>query len=45
MGAGVLAVGRTLAKLEAARDAVSGLEICVADINDSASFDALFAGL
>ena len=45
LGARVLAVGRTRAKLEAARDAVSGLEICVADINDSASIDALFAGL
>ena len=37
LGARVLAVSRTKEKLEAARDAVSGLEIRVADINNTAS--------
>ena len=45
LGARVLAVGRTKAKLEAAREAVLGLEIHVADINDTASIKAVFAGL
>ena len=45
LGARVLAVSRTRAKLEAARDAVSGLDIRVADINDAASIQQLFSGL
>ncbi len=45
VGARVLAVSRTRAKLEAARDLVSGLEVRVADINDTASIQELFAGL
>jgi NAD(P)-dependent dehydrogenase (short-subunit alcohol dehydrogenase family) len=36
LGARVLAVSRTREQLEAARDAVSGLEIRVADINSTA---------
>src|ERR1700722_463922 len=40
LGARVLAVSRTREKLEAARDAVSGLEIRVADINNTASSHA-----
>jgi NAD(P)-dependent dehydrogenase (short-subunit alcohol dehydrogenase family) len=44
-GARVLAVSRTRTKLEAARDAVSGLEIRVADINDTASIEELFSEL
>ena len=45
LGARVLAVSRTRAKLEAARDAVSGLDIRVADINDAASIQQLFSEL
>jgi NAD(P)-dependent dehydrogenase (short-subunit alcohol dehydrogenase family) len=45
LGARVLAVSRTRAKLEAARDAVSGLEIRVADINNTASIEELFSEL
>ena len=45
LGARVLAVSRTRAKLEAARDAVSGLDIRVADINDTASIQQLFSEL
>jgi NAD(P)-dependent dehydrogenase (short-subunit alcohol dehydrogenase family) len=45
LGARVLAVARTGAKLEAARAAVPGLEIAVADINDSASIAAIFSQL
>jgi NAD(P)-dependent dehydrogenase (short-subunit alcohol dehydrogenase family) len=45
LGARVLAVSRTRAKLEAARDAVSGLEIRVADINNTASIQELFSEL
>jgi NAD(P)-dependent dehydrogenase (short-subunit alcohol dehydrogenase family) len=45
LGARVLAVSRTKAKLEAARDAVSGLEIRVADINNTASIEELFSEL
>ena len=45
LGARVLAVSRTKEKLEAAQDAVSGLEILVADINDSASVEQVFSGL
>lgn len=41
LGARVLAVSRTREKLEAAQDAVSGLEIRVADIN-TASIQELF---
>jgi NAD(P)-dependent dehydrogenase (short-subunit alcohol dehydrogenase family) len=44
-GARVLAVSRTREKLEAARDAVSGLEIRVADINNTASIQELFSEL
>jgi short-subunit dehydrogenase len=36
-GSRVLAVSRTREKLEAARDALSGLEIRIADINNTAS--------
>lgn len=43
LGARVLAVARTRSKLEAAREAVSGMTICVADINDTASLENLFA--
>ena len=43
LGARVLAVSRTREKLEAARDAVSGLEIRVADINDTASIQDVFS--
>ena len=45
LGARVLAVGRTEAKLRAARRTVSGLEIGVADINNTASIEKVFAGL
>jgi NAD(P)-dependent dehydrogenase (short-subunit alcohol dehydrogenase family) len=45
LGARVLAVLRTRAKLEAGRDAVSGLEIRVADINNTASIQELFSEL
>src|SRR5215475_11516213 len=45
LGARVLAASRTKAKLEAARDAVSGLEIRVADINNIASMEELFSEL
>ena len=45
LGARVLAVSRTKAKLEAAREAVSGLEIRVADIKDIASIQALFSDI
>src|SRR5258708_15973499 len=45
LGARVFAVSRTKEKLEAARDAVSGLEIRVADINDTASIQELFSEL
>jgi NAD(P)-dependent dehydrogenase (short-subunit alcohol dehydrogenase family) len=45
LGARVLAVSRTRAKLEAARDAVSGLEIRAADINNTASIQELFSEL
>src|SRR5262249_1043363 len=43
LGARVLAVSRTRAKLEAARGVVSGLEIRVADINNTASIQELFS--
>jgi NAD(P)-dependent dehydrogenase (short-subunit alcohol dehydrogenase family) len=45
LGTRVLAVSRTKAKLEAARDAVNGLEIRVADINNTASIEDLFSEL
>jgi len=45
LGARVLAVGRTKAKLEAARDTVSGLDIRVADINDTEAIQGLFPEL
>ena len=45
LGAQVLAVARTREKLEAARDAVSGLEIRVADINNTASIEELLSEL
>ena len=45
LGARVVAVARTKEKLEAAREAVSGLEIYVADINHTASMQELFSGL
>ena len=45
IGARVLAVSRTRAKLEAARAAVRGLEIRVADINGAASIQQLFSEL
>ncbi|SBS76074.1 Short-chain dehydrogenase/reductase SDR [uncultured Mycobacterium sp.] len=45
LGARVLAVSRTKRKLETARDAVNGLDIHVADINDTASIHGLFSGL
>ena len=45
LGARVLAVARTKEKLEAARDAVSGLEIRVADINNAASIEEIFTEL
>lgn len=45
LGARVLAASRTKAKLEAAREAVCGLEIRVADINNSASIQELFSKL
>ena len=45
LGARVLAVSRTKEKLEAARDAVRGLEIRVADINNTASIQGLFSEL
>jgi NAD(P)-dependent dehydrogenase (short-subunit alcohol dehydrogenase family) len=45
LGARVLAVSRTRAKLDAARDAVSGLDIRVADINNTASIQQLFSEL
>ena len=45
LGARVLVVSRTREKLEAARDAVSGLEIRVADINNTASIQELFSEL
>jgi NAD(P)-dependent dehydrogenase (short-subunit alcohol dehydrogenase family) len=45
LGARVLAVSRTREKLEAARDAVSGLEIRVADINNITSIQEVFSEL
>ncbi len=45
LGARVLAVSRTKAKLEAAQQAVSGLDIRVADINDRAAIQELFSEL
>ncbi len=45
LGAQVLAVSRTKEKLEAARNAVSGLEIRVADINDTRSIQEVFSAL
>jgi NAD(P)-dependent dehydrogenase (short-subunit alcohol dehydrogenase family) len=45
LGARVLAVSRTREKLEAARDAVPGLDIGVADINDAAAIEAIFSTL
>ena len=45
LGARVLAVSRTRAKLEAARNAVNGLQIRAADINDTASIQELFSKL
>lgn len=45
LGARVLAVSRTKAKLEAARASVSGLEIRVADINNNTSIQELFSEL
>ena len=45
LGARVLAVSRTKAKLEAARNTVSGLEVRVADINDADSIREVFSGL
>lgn len=45
LGARVLAVSRTREKLEAARDAVSGLQIRVGDINSIASTQELFSEL
>ncbi len=45
LGARVLAVSRTREKLEAARDAVSGLEIRVADINNTALIEEIFSEL
>ena len=45
LGARVLAASRTKAKLEAARAVVSGLEIKVADINNTAAIQELFSGL
>ncbi|WP_420418006.1 SDR family oxidoreductase [Pacificispira sp.] len=44
-GARVLAVSRTREKLEAARKAVSGLEIQVGDINDPESIRGMFSGV
>ncbi len=43
VGANVLAVARTLEKLEIAQHTVSGLEIHVADINDLKSIEGLFS--
>ena len=43
LGARVLAVSRTREKLAAARDAVSGLEIRLADINNTASMNSCLA--
>jgi len=45
LGARVLAVGRTLEKLEAARSTVDGLKVGVADINDAASIQRIFADI
>lgn len=45
LGARVLAIARTKEKLEAARDAVSGLKIRVADINNAASLEKIFTEL
>lgn len=45
LGARVLAVARTREKLEAAQRAVNGLEIQVADINNTESLQGLFAQL
>lgn len=45
LGARVLAASRTQHKLEAAKQAISGLEISVADINDTKSIENLFAQL
>jgi NAD(P)-dependent dehydrogenase (short-subunit alcohol dehydrogenase family) len=45
LGARVLAVARTKAKLEAAQGAVDGLDIRMADINDTGSINEVFAGL
>ena len=45
LGARVLAVSRTREKLEAARGTVSGLDIRVADINDTTSLQELFSEL
>ncbi len=43
VGANVLAVARTLERLEIAQHTVSGLEIHVADINDLKSIEGLFS--
>ena len=45
LGARVFAASRTKAKLEAARNSVSGLETRVADINNTASIEELFSEL
>lgn len=45
LGARVLAVSRTRQKLEAAQDAVKGLEIRVADINNTARIQEVFSEL
>lgn len=45
LGARVLAVSRTRAKLEVARDAVIGLEIRVGDINNTAFIQQVFSEL
>ncbi len=45
LGARVLAVSRTEAKLKVAREAVSGLDTRAADINDTAAIQQLFAEL
>ena len=45
LGARVLAVSRTLEKLEAAKEAIAGLEIHRADINDTAAIQDVFATL
>lgn len=45
VGARVLAIARTKEKLDAARNAVGGLEVRVADINHAASIQDLFSEL